>query len=362
MAVRDRFTRLNVRLVAFLVVCAAMMEGWGGQSQAQQCPDCFEQGYRIDLPAVPSNANPTPAVLYSGWRNGRCQDDFVCTGTSEVFLGDIDGGIWEQFCDKEVVAFAGGFAPTPATLTTSSPGSSLTLNAPVDLNVSIWVVGQVVTLVDAIDDASKARTVYASLGSGIEIVDDVKSFPNARLAEIPELESDASCDLSPQLSGMGGPPAGYDEGRINVYYIKKFAEKTGSPAGIDCVYNTPPHQEIILLDGTMMTSPVVLAHELGHALGQLRSVPIPGGKPAAWGHVDDLQLEPYLSTGNLMRSGGAYVGQISLGQIYRMHFDKLSWVWLGQAPGSDYPRECQNSPVQGGPCPPLTIRPSKGWP
>jgi len=111
-----------------------------------------------------------------------------------------------------------------------------------------------------------------------------------------------------------------------------------------------------------LNSPTVLAHELGHALGLLRSVPLQGGGTAASGHVNDLDLEPYLSTGNLMRSGGSWVGQITLGQIYRMHFDELSWLWLGKTPATDYPRECQNSPVQGGPCPPLTIHPSRGWP
>jgi hypothetical protein len=359
MAARDRSPLRDAGWLAVLVASAATM---GGCTEKKVCPDCFEQGYRIDLSAVPSSTRPPPAILFSGWRNGRCQDDLICTGTPDVFLGDIDGKIWDPVCDKEALAFAGGHAPTPATLVPSSPGSSVTLKPPLPLHISVWIVAGVLAPADAQDDVAKARAVFADLGSGIDIVADVKDFPSQRLAQLPDLESEAACTLAPQLSGMGTPPAGYDKGRINVYYVREFGLGTGTPAGVVCAYNSPPHQEIILVDGMISNSPVVLAHELGHALGLLRSVPLPGGGTGSSGHVNDLQLEPYLSTGNLMRSGGAYVGQITLGQIYRMHFDKLSWLWLAQSPGSDYPRECQNSPVHGGPCPPLTIHPSRGWP
>jgi hypothetical protein len=342
--------------LAVLVVGTAAM---GACKEKKECPDCFEQGYRIDLSAVPSSTKPPPAILFSGWRNGRCQDDLICTGTPDVFLGDIDGQSWGPACDKEALAFAGGHAPTPTTLVPSSPGSSVTLQPPLLLHVSVWIVGGVLTPADVQNDADKAQAFYADLGSGIDIKPHVRDFPTQRLAEVPDLEYNAACALAPQLAGMVAPPAGYDKGRINVYYVKQFGWGTGTPAGVDCVYNTPPHQEIILVDGMVSTSPVVLAHELGHALGLLRSA---GGGTGSSGHVNDLQLEPYLSTGNLMRSGGGYVGQMTLGQIYRMHFDKLSWLWLAQSSGTDYPRECQNNPVQGGPCPPLTIHPSRGWP
>ena len=108
-----------------------------------------------------------------------------------------------------------------------------------------------------------------------------------------------------------------------------------------------------------------LAHELGHAMGLLNSGPLPGGGTAQPGDVDELLLDPWLPTDNLMRSYNDEVRQVTLGQIYRMHYDKLSWKWSnpGAPTGANgYPRTCQNSPVQGGPCPPLTLHPIRGWP
>jgi hypothetical protein len=78
--------------------------------------------------------------------------------------------------------------------------------------------------------------------------------------------------------------------------------------------------------------------------------------------VDELQLDPYLATDNLMRAASRSVSQITLGQIYRMHFDELSWLPKTRQPPDGYPRACQDNPVEGGPCPPLTLHPPRGWP
>ena len=53
---------------------------------------------------------------------------------------------------------------------------------------------------------------------------------------------------------------------------------------------------------------------------------------------------------------------LTVGQIYRMHFDERSWLWHDRTKETDYPRTCQGNPVEGGPCPPLTLHPPRGWP
>jgi hypothetical protein len=70
-----------------------------------------------------------------------------------------------------------------------------------------------------------------------------------------------------------------------------------------------------------------------------------------------------------MKSGGVGTA-LTLGQIYRMHFDKLSWLNRAgsstltalQALSTQHPLECQNDPATGEPCPPLTLHPTGGWP
>ena len=80
------------------------------------------------------------------------------------------------------------------------------------------------------------------------------------------------------------------------------------------------------------------------------------------GDVNELALDPYLPVDNLMYSGVGNVGHITVGEVYRMHFDQRSWLWRGRAASGGYPRDCQVNPVDGGNCPPLTLHPTRGWP
>src|SRR5215217_6606915 len=105
----------------FVALGTCLLAGCPPKSQSQTvCVDCFDiDGYHLDLSAG-SGANPPAAVLFSGWRNGRCQDDVVCTGTPDVFLGDVRWGAveWSVDCnaeDQEIIAFSGGHQPFDAT-------------------------------------------------------------------------------------------------------------------------------------------------------------------------------------------------------------------------------------------------------
>ncbi len=99
-------------------------------------------------------------------------------------------------------------------------------------------------------------------------------------------------------------------------------------------------------------TPSTLAHEIGHALG-LNTRPTMADKTPGQdeGDVNELALDPYLPVDNLMYSGVGNVGHITLGEVYRMHFDQRSWLWRGRARAAATRVECQVSPVAGGTLP-----------
>jgi len=352
------------------------------------CADCFgADGYRLDLSAG-SGANPPAAVLFSGWRNGHCQDDVVCTGTPDVFLGDVRWGSvqWSVDCneqDQEIIAFAGGHQPFDATpkLAAGQDGklsSTITPVAfagPLQVNVKIWVVAdpvssagqaqaqaRTVDLTAADGEVVTPQRVFAESGTGIELHFTSDVFPSPGFTRINDLFTSASCDLLADLTSRG--PIGYDAAQLNVYYVNGLQ---GNRAGLNChgSGSAGSGQNVMFIAGSKSYSAMQLAHELGHAMGLLHSGPLPGGGTAELGDVDEMLLDPWLATDNLMRSASDEVRQVTLGQIYRMHFDKLSWKWArpgAPTAANGYPRTCQNSPVKGGACPPLTLHPTTGWP
>jgi hypothetical protein len=358
-------------LQALVVSYASAAFSCGTTQSSEKCGDCFEQGYEVAFSGE-GNVSPPHAVLFSGFRNGWCQQDLVCTGSPNVALGDVKGGTldWPSKCGKqELVGFAGGHAPTTAVLTPSAGKQDIPLKPPAQLPLTMWIVKGAATANQVNDDITGAASRYADLGAGVELGSpQIKNFPASRLATVPDLYDNASCSVAPTLTAMIDDPnsstdePGFDAGRLNVYYVAGFSATSAAPAGLTCADPTGALDPVILIDGEITSSPAVLPHELGHALGLIRSTEVPGGGYAGWGHTNEVWLDPYLIKDNLMRSGGTFVGQITLGQIYRMHFDELSWLWRGQPQSGTYPRKCQGSAVEGGPCPALTRHPPRGWP
>ena len=359
------------------------------QEEEAPCVDCFDrEGYELNFSGLPAGTKPPSAVLFSGWRNGRCQNDVVCTGSPSVFLGDVRWGAveWSKDCnpdDQEVVVFAGGQEPVLATPVVAS-GAGLRLsgtsvlvafNGPFKVDVRVWAVGNPSTSITpaqrfvqltndmntAHNESLTAARIYSEAGTGIDLSFTVDSFTTSALSttDFDDLYNRASCSL---VSKLEVAPKSYDPTQLNVYYVGGVQGAVGR----DCYVQGGgvSGQNIIFVQGSNPFSEFRLAHELGHALGLLNSGPLPDGTTSPPGHVDEMYLDTWLAPDNLMDSGPEEVHHLTLGQIYRMHYDKLAWKWrrpgAAAAPNS-YPRECQNSPVAGGLCPPLTLHPTRGW-
>jgi hypothetical protein len=366
--IRDGLVVLrDARLLALSVL-------WGVAVCA--CGHKLAQGYRVSFYDLPEEPETLPAVLYSGWRNGSCQEDLVYTGRPDVFMGTLNPAEPWHHCNKEeLVAFSRGHAPNISWVNRSLEELSVPLQPPVPVDITLWIVEQVASEEEAQFDADDARGVYDDFGTGIDVVFHIKRFPHSRYQEMDgnpategELDEWAECKLASALSGMRprendrNYQSGFDPGRLNVYYVAGINPSSGAASGINCGYPPYLRNDVMFVDGLYESSPATLAHELGHAFGQRRGGTRPGGKGDQYGHVDELVLDGYLTEYNIMKSDVTLVEQITLGQIYRMHYDELTWLWEGHARAGEYPRTCQSNPVAGGPCPPLTLEPPGEWP
>ena len=148
MIVRDRSLR---RMLAALVAAGVLA---CPDEEDPVCPDCDDaSGYRIEFANPDIGLQHPGAVLFSGWRNASCRDDLVCTGASEVLLGDVrwgDGG-YARECDeenRELIAFASGHRPHIATpqvpagteLRAETEVVSVNFQSPVTIPVAVWLV------------------------------------------------------------------------------------------------------------------------------------------------------------------------------------------------------------------------------
>jgi hypothetical protein len=345
------------------------------------CPACFHEGYQVDLSKVSLLPDPPAAILFSGYRDGHCQDDVMCTaGSDRVWLGDLgqaNGYNWWNRCSqREMVVFAGGHAPTPLSPAAGdlSPIQPTLPDAAV-LTLAVWVEGpgptpkEKVEAQDRLNNADfvlgKTQQIFDALGAGIKLDYTLNQLPHVIPGPVDHLLDDATCDIAKKLmdglSSGGAMAAMQDPARLNVYFVGYIH---GDPDGWTCYGDKDPNKSrYVILVSKVVHTPSTLAHEIGHALGLLMRATLPDGTPSPDdGDVNELKLDPYLPVDNLMYSGVGDVAQITVGEVYRMHFDKHSWLWHGVTGSGGYPRQCQADPVVGGPCPPLTLQPTRGWP
>jgi len=332
------------------------------------CDDCEDAaGYAVTLKAPAT----TPMALFSGWRDGACWQDFLCYGQTRAGLGDVR---WNDSCSAQSLAvFAPGRAPrlVPGTL----PFVAQELPAPVVVPLSVWIVS---TSDDfdrirddiAAPDAEHAKAIFHDLNTGVRLVFSVESdFVRVDPGSLDDLvESSgsnfkcwAAADFAGSLFAVNGAPA-YRSGRINVYYVDVLGGV--AQGGLSC-YNVPG---VVFLPYGEVWNPEYLAHEIGHSLGLTKPCKF-DGEPS---HFDGF-TDP---THNLMYAGSNEVRNISLGQIYRIHFDADGWI-RQMAAGTDKPwsqycaptsaaasilsGRCQDDAYTRYPCPPYTLPVPGGW-
>ena len=350
---------------------------------AASCPDCFHEGYEVELSALPLLGTPPAAVLFSGYRNGRCEDDLICTASSDiVWLGDLGKATssfnWWNSCggEREMVVFAGEHAPTPLHPSAGDvPPIQPTLADRAVLKLAVWVEPGPAVLHDtdlrtpaeaATFELGQTQLIFDALGAGIKLDYTVHDLPATIPEDVKDILTEATCDIAKTL--MNGVANGdmasmQDPARLNVYFVRSthyYEDGLTCPGYKD---QKPNSDRYVIFVANVEHTPSTLAHEIGHALGLVLRAALPGGTEGQFGgDVNELDLDPYLPPDNLMYSGVGKVGQITVGEVYRMHFDKRSWLRRGVTATGGYPRDCQASPVAGGPCPPLTLHPTRGWP
>ncbi|MEX2181574.1 MAG: hypothetical protein WD771_05990 [Gemmatimonadaceae bacterium] len=136
--------------------------------------------------------------------------------------------------------------------------------------------------------------------------------------------------LDGDIAGTGSTPDLWDPNAINVYVMDAFTEARGQycwpPEGSDA-----PHNVIRIQPNAL---PSTLAHELGHLAGLV----VPWGENGRHtGHVDAIKgfAKDNLMWGRVNLETTAARTRLSLGQVYRMHFDPRSFFAAAAAPQLD---------------------------
>ena len=361
--------------IAIVLLVGLLAADW----EEPECPECYEYGYKVDLLGL-LGADPPGAVLFSGYRNGRCQEYMLCTGSPDAWLGDLHGAVfdWWNSCsdNREIVLFAGGYAPTVLTPPQTSTSLTPTPNGETTLSIAAWIAEPSTPVQNASARGSsprgkaeqqliEAKTLLKRLGSGVTLDYVINPLPDTTPASMPDFLTYANCDMYATLEGAAAgstEAAMQDASRLNLYFVHdiKWARN-----GLICYDATDPVTKpyYIFIDDTLTQSPSTVAHELGHAMGMLVQASLPNSSVGqSPGDINELELDPWLHGDNLMMSGVTDAEQITVGQIYRMHFDERSWLRRGVLPAGGYPKTCQANPVANRPCPPLTVYPPKGWP
>jgi hypothetical protein len=144
-------------------------------------------------------------------------------------------------------------------------------------------------------------------------------------------------------------PAIYNASRINVYFVKDYANLQDLTPAYNCWQKAHPEIVFISWNNTHVVDPT-LVHELGHALGLV--------------HPNSLGGHTYLVAGfdafNLMATN-TDVTNTSIGQLYALNFSSSSWINRTGSPLlKPVVRTCQDS-WGAGVCPALTLF-QVGWP
>ena len=223
----------------------------------------------------------------------------------------------------QVVAFAAGRPPVllaPVAWTPRADALVASFRAPHRMPLTVWIVHGPFAATEAVarEHLAAMQATYRASALGVEF--DARIVDATRFAaEFPPDGTEHQCD------GLVPERVGKAPGQINVYYVPLVGVYEGYQCGVDWVLMAP----------TSARTSGLLAHEIGHtfALGH-----------EAW------------TTANVMnaRSPG---GSLSLGQLFRAHFDarsSLNAVYRLR-PEAEV-RECQGAAgIRAAPCLPATF-------
>jgi len=329
------------------LVCAVAASLVVDAASGCHCGDCSRSGGYV---VSPGDGVERPLALYSGWRDGACWDDFACFGTcGKAGLGDVR---WNDSCASEALTvFAPGRAPHRY-LRDLASARTLALASPVPVPLTIWIVSEENALPGIWDDragrhVARALRLYQELDAGVRLefnsATDVHRIDPARFEELMGATSYAYCDNAPRLQ----TPHFAAADRINVYYVPVIY--SFEHGGLAC--GTEP--EAIFVEYLGAWSANLLAHEIGHSLGLVK----PRALAAEPGEIDGFPD----AERNLMTSSAAEVRSLTLGQVFRIHFDADGWLGGRATDVQGGLPTCQDDAYTRAPCPPLTLTAPGGW-
>jgi hypothetical protein len=322
----------------------------------EQCPGA--PGNSVHFSGHPA----ATAVVFDQRLGGVCRVDAVCAGSDNVTV-PASGPV--QDCPSQFAAFAPPFRPV---LMPWPPPDEVHLDSALRLLTAIWVVtadslrARDETL--ALNLVEEANRLFSRLAAGLELTvgqpqwdaQDSRYDPQSewyfvRVGSAADAIIGRGCSRADSLPTKLTPAGGtaYRQGLLNIYFVPGGLLEDGSHDGMACWLD---HPEVIYL--TTLGSVERLAHEVGHSMGLINP-------RSNWGHPDTIAGFDSVRY-NLMYARGYEVRNISLGQIYRIHFDQSTWRPISSRPPPENSRSCPDDAHALYPCPPLGLRPSGKWP
>ena len=333
-----------------------------GQLKALKRPPLAPADFRDRILADHDDGSPLEAALVTGW-SGECIHDkvwtfsgllplfpffssFQCTKSDQVAVFSADRAIAYSPETTSLFRWTTGTDIVDASATPQPTSVKIPPKPNRQLPVRIWMVSNGDPVEEAIitDNPAEVSALYRSNRTGIAV--GTIGSPTA-IADIYLLGNPCS-EAKKQLAHAN---LKFDDPTVVHVFYMSASQSEGYGRGWHC--RTPADSADLIFVYTKFYLPNTLAHEAGHALG-LR------GSMALGGHTND--YEGYI-TGfhptNLMWGWvddemiAADRDHISLGQVFRMSFDKESWLNLpNSGTQSAYSLDCGNTDSDN-PCPRL---------
>ncbi len=307
-----------------------------------------------------SPSNVPGVVVVGGKGRNTCLRNKVFRGSGTIDLDDrIEA---KASCPSEVAAFSRSrgveLNVAPAWSHSVTNPLPVTMKPPVSVPIRLYVPSVWPDAQKAEVELNLARTLAAQNRAGL-----VFAAPSS----VPYSSAEATiigtgCGGVANLTLNGPPDSLYDPNVINVYYIYAI-DGSSAIMGYNChvvplptAATTGSVADNVIFISIWYRAVTTLTHELAHSLGMRGEV----------AHANGLDG---FTTKNLLMSGldlntTAAQDHLSLGQVYRMSLDELSWLNHTRPNGtaairSGTSRACQNSPLRATnePCPELVLDP-----